>query len=172
MPVLLPSAPLRGCFLQTGPYLALIGLALLWGPQLCQATTASLRLRFQLWPRCPLVFSPELSIPSAHPFATLPRALLVPTFTCLPSRGLPDKKLQNLNPHLLFKTGISAHLVYKINSDAQSVNMYGARLRIRAFVDIDRSAKQFVLANVTMIYHYHIFVGKSIKSMGLPVEQD
>lgn len=29
MPVLLPSAPVRGCFLQTGPYLALIGPALL-----------------------------------------------------------------------------------------------------------------------------------------------
>lgn len=60
----------------------------------------------------------------------------------------------------------------KRNPAVKSANMYGARLTIRAFVDIDRSAKQFVLANITMIYHYHIFVGKSIKSMGLPVEQD
>lgn len=43
--------------------------------------------------------------------------------------------------------------------------MYGARLRIWAFVHIDRSAKQLVLPNITMIYHYHIFVGKSIKSI-------
>lgn len=107
-----------------------------------------------------------------HP-APCPVAFSVPTFTCLPSRGLPDKKLQNVSPHLFFKNRYKCSLGFiKINSDAQSVNMYGARLRIRAFVDIDRSAKQFVLANVTMIYHYHIFVGKSIKSMGLPVEQD
>lgn len=43
--------------------------------------------------------------------------------------------------------------------------MYGARLRIGAFVRIDRSAKQLVLPDITMIYHYHIFVGKSIKSI-------
>lgn len=55
MPVLLPSAPLRGCFLQTGAYLALIGLALLWGLSLCQATAASLCLQFELLLCCPLV---------------------------------------------------------------------------------------------------------------------
>lgn len=50
-------------------------------------------------------------------------------------------------------------------TDAKGVNMYGARLRIGAFVRIDRSAKQLVLPDITMIYHYHIFVGKSIKSI-------
>lgn len=72
VPVLLPVALLRGCLLQTGPYLALIDLALLWGLQLCQATAASLRLRFELLPCCPLVLSPDLAIPCAHPAATSP----------------------------------------------------------------------------------------------------
>lgn len=49
--------------------------------------------------------------------------------------------------------------------DIKSVKMHSARLRIRAFMHIDRLAKQLVLPNITMIYHYHIFVGKSIKSM-------
>ncbi|CAB1418978.1 unnamed protein product [Pleuronectes platessa] len=47
-------------------------LALLRGLQLCQATAASMRLQFQLLPCCPLVPSPGLAIPRAHPSATPP----------------------------------------------------------------------------------------------------
>lgn len=85
------SAPLRGCFLQTGPYLALIGLALLWGLQLCQATAASMRLWFQLLPCCPLFLSPGLTIPCAHPSATPssppPQPLLSTAFLALSFNG-------------------------------------------------------------------------------------
>lgn len=37
---------------------------------------------------------------------------------------------------------------------------------------IDWLAKQFVLPNLTMIYHYHNFRGRSIKSMAPQVERD
>lgn len=153
MPVWLPSAPLRGCFLQTGPYLALIGLALLWGPQLCQATAALLRLWFQLWLLWPLVFSPGLSIPSAP----CPVAFSVPSFTCLASRD-PTDDPQFFSISIPAPSGFSQR-----KTNVKHVNMYGPR--IRAFVHIDGSAKQLVPPNITMIYHYHIFVGKSIKSI-------
>lgn len=89
-----------------------------------------------------------------------PIALSAPSVTCL-----FDQKLQNsvLLYYFIFsnKYSCSDWFYSKKNSKV----CLRQRLIIRASLHIDRSAKQLVLPNITMIYHYHIFVGKSIKSI-------